>query len=181
MDRDNKSKASLREKFIDELKEFVIITVYLYVCFSAILLLKVAILDSHGIVFAHYGVALIKAALCAKFMLMGRMLHIGEHKNRPLIVPTLHKSLGFLVVLMLLTVLEEVVVGAIHGRTIADSLSEVAGGTFPQVVATSFIMLLILIPYFAFSSLGEVLGDRTLFRLFFERNYRYPRDIADHP
>jgi hypothetical protein len=45
----------------------------------------------------------------------------------------------------------------------------IAGGTFHQMVATSVILLLILIPYFAFRSLADVIGERTLVRLYFER------------
>jgi hypothetical protein len=51
-------------------------------------------------------------------------------------------------------------------------LADLAGGTLWQVLATSFIMLLILIPWFAFRAVGEVIGDETLVRLFFERRQK---------
>jgi len=35
-------------------------------------------------------------------------------------------------------------------------------------ITASILMLLILIPFFAFRSLGEVVDERTLLRLFFE-------------
>jgi hypothetical protein len=38
----------------------------------------------------------------------------------------------------------------------------------PAAFATSIILLLTLIPFFAFRSLAEVVGGRVLFRLFFE-------------
>ncbi len=60
-------------------------------------------------------------------------------------------------------------VGTIHGRAIANSIADIAGGTWEQIVATSFIVLLILIPYFAFGALGDVVGERTLVRLHFAR------------
>jgi hypothetical protein len=44
-----------------------------------------------------------------------------------------------------------------------------AGETFRQVVATILVKFLIVIPYFAFRSLGDIAGDKTLVRLFFER------------
>jgi hypothetical protein len=45
-----------------------------------------------------------------------------------------------------------------------------AGGTFRQFVATILIKFLIVIPYFAFRSLGDIDGggDKTLVRLFSE-------------
>jgi hypothetical protein len=55
-----------------------------------------------------------------------------------------------------------------HHHAFADSIAEIGGGTLHQAIATSIILLLILIPFFAFRSLAEVVGGRVLFRLFFE-------------
>jgi hypothetical protein len=167
-----RSEASFREKASEELKEFIILTAYLYICFAALIYPKFAILQANGIASVALGVAIIKAALCAKFMLLGRALHVGERfKTLPLIVPTLHRSFLFLLLLVVLTLIEEIAVGAIHGRTVLDSISGIAGGTFHQIVATVLILFLILIPYFAFRSLGDIIGDKTLVRLFFERRH----------
>jgi hypothetical protein len=164
-----RSSASFRERASEELTEFFILTAYLYVCFAALIYLKAAILHDNGVAYTHLGVAVIKAALCAKFMLLGRAFHIGERfRNLPLIVPTLHRSFLFLLLLIVLTFIEEIAVGAIHGRTVPDSISGIAGGTLHQMVATTLILFLILIPYFAFRSLGHIVGDKTLVRLFFE-------------
>lgn len=166
-------KARFFEKASEELGEFIVLTAYLYVCFAAVIYFKATILQPQGVAYAPFGVAFIKAVLCAKFMLLGRIFHIGERfKNLPLIVPTLHRSFVFLLLLVVLTFIEEIVVGAIHGRTVLDSISEIAGGTLQQMVATILIIFLILVPYFAFRSLGEIVGDTTLARLFFERRHR---------
>ena len=87
-----------RERITDELKEFVIVAIYLYVCFTALAYLKFAILHAHGIGFAPFGLAAV---------------------------------------------------------------------TFDQLIATTGIGLLVLIPFFAFRALGERLGEGNLFRLFF--------------
>lgn len=167
-----KSKAPFREKAGQELREFIVLTAYLYVCFAAVIYFKTAVLQAHGIAYAHLGLAIVKAAICAKFVLMGRVFHIGERfKNLPLIVPTLHRSFVFLLLLAVLTFIEEIVVGTIHGRTVMDSISGIAGGTFQQMIATILIIFLILVPYFAFRALGEIVGDKTLVRLFFERRH----------
>jgi hypothetical protein len=166
------AKAPFREKAGEELREFIVLTAYLYVCFAAVIYFKAAVLQAHGVAYAHLGLAIVKAAICAKFMLMGRVFHIGERSRKlPLIVPTLHRSLVFLLLLAVLTFIEEIVVGAIHGRTVLDSISGIAGGTLQQMIATILIIFLILIPYFAFRSLGDIVGDKTLVRLFFERRH----------
>ena len=61
----------------------------------------------------------------AKFMLLGHAMKIGgRYSTRPLIWPTLHKAFAFLVLLVVLTIIEEVVVGLFHHQTIAASLDE---------------------------------------------------------
>lgn len=90
------SKASFREKAGEELTEFIVLTAYLYVCFAALIYFKAAILQAQGVAYTPLGLAAIKAAICAKFMLVGRVLHLGERFNHlPLIVPTLYNSFYF--------------------------------------------------------------------------------------
>jgi hypothetical protein len=108
--------------------------------------------------------------ICAKFLSIGYAFHLGErYRKQALIWPTLHRSFVFLALLILLTVLEELIVGYLHHRTFADSVAEIGGGTLHQAIATSIILLLILI---LFRSLAEVVGGRVLFRLFFEPRRR---------
>ena len=114
-----------------------------------------------------WGIAAIKALLLAKFMLIGKALRLGENKNMPLAWPTLYQSALTLVLLIILTTLEEILVGALHHRTIKESLTHVAGDRLDIVLATFLIMFLILVPYFAFRNLAEVLGPGVLPRLFF--------------
>ena len=161
---------SFREKASEELREFILLTAYLYVCFAAVIYFKAAILHARDIAYAPLGLAIIKAALCAKFMLLGRVFHVGERfRTLPLVVPTLYRSFAFLLLLIVLTVIEAIVVGAIHGRSISDSIAGIAGGTFHEMVATIVIIFLILIPHFAFRSLGEIVGDKVLVRGLFQR------------
>ena len=89
---DNKSRISVRDKIIDELKELAIITAYLYVCFAAVIQLKAAILHAQGVPYATLGLAAVKAVLCAKFMLLGSAFHVGERFSKPPLV--LQLSIG---------------------------------------------------------------------------------------
>jgi hypothetical protein len=168
------SKAAISKRAADELKEFAVIAVYLYICFTAILYLKASILKAHNIEYAPFGLAAVKALICAKFVSVGHMFHVGERfKSLPLIWPTLYKSAAFLVFLIVLNALEEITAGLLHHRTVAESLAEFGGGTLDQLIATSIVGLLILIPFFAFRTLGEAVGERNLVRVFL-----YPRHSA---
>jgi hypothetical protein len=162
------AKATLRQRGIHELKEFAILAVYLYITIGAVIMMKTAVLHTEGIDFAPWGIAVVKAMLLAKFMLVGRAMKIGERDTTsPLIWPTLHRAFAFLVLLIILTIIEEAVVGLFHHRSIAASLGELAGVRLEETLAGYLIMLLVLIPYFAFRVLGEALGEGRLAKMFF--------------
>jgi hypothetical protein len=57
------AKTSLRQWAADELREFLIIATYLYVCFTALAYFKAAILQAHGVSFASFGIAATKALI----------------------------------------------------------------------------------------------------------------------
>jgi hypothetical protein len=170
----SKKPAVYRERLKTELREFAVLAVYLFICFAALAAFKAAILKAYGVSFVPWVFAAIKALVSAKFLLIGRMFGLGDGLARtyPLIISTLYRSFAFLFVLTFLTVIEEIVMGYVRGEAIAESLAGIGGGTLWQVIATSVIVLLILIPWFAFRALGEVVGDETLVRLFFEPRNR---------
>lgn len=162
------SKSALRDRAKSEVREFLWITAYLLVVFGALTFYKSAALEARGIHWLPWGFALIKAAISAKFILIGRALHIGEgDRSKPLVWQTLHKSIAFLILVAGFTVFEEVIVGLIHGEPFRDSMAAIGGGTTEQIIATLVIMFLTFVPIFAFGALGEVMGDKALFRTFF--------------
>lgn len=162
------AKTTLHERATHELKEFVVLVVYLYITLGAVILMKMAVLHTQGIEVAPWGLAIVKALLLAKFILVGRAMKIGERATtRPLIWPTLYRSGAFLVLLVILTIIEEAVVGLFHHQSIAASLSELAGPRLEETVVGILIVLLVLVPYFAFRVLGEEIGEDRLVRMFF--------------
>jgi hypothetical protein len=136
---------------------------------------KAAVLHTEGIEFAPWGVAIVKALVLAKFILVGDAMKIGEGHTGPLIWPTLHKAVGFLL-LVILTIIGEAVVGLFHHRSIAASLGDLVGARLDETLAGYLIMLLVLIPYFAFQVLDDALGKGRLVRMFFiEREPMTPK------
>jgi hypothetical protein len=163
-----KSTASFRQKAFGEFKEMAALSLYLYICFAAVVLLKAAILQDVGIHFAVWGIAAVKAVLLAKFMLIGRALQIGrKFRDRPLIWPVLYHALIFLILLLVLSTIEEIVVGSLQHRPLADSLAHIVGPTVFEGLSICLVLFLILIPYSAYDCLEDVLGEREAFRLFF--------------
>jgi hypothetical protein len=162
------AKATLHQRAMHELKEFAILAIYLYITLGAVILMKTAVLHTQGIEVSPWGIAIVKAAVLAKFMLLGSAMKIGgRNATRPLIWPTLHKAFAFLVLLIVMTIIEEAVVGLFHHRSIGASLGELVGPRLEETMAGFLIMLLVLIPFFAFRVLSEALGEGRLERMFF--------------
>jgi hypothetical protein len=165
---DSKQTTTLKHRAILDLREFAIIFAYVYITLGAIMLMKAAVLHAHGIDYVHLGSAAVKAAVLAKFIMLGHALKIGDgDRSGPLIWPTLYGAFTFMVLLVVMSIIEEAVVGLIHHRSIVESLAQLAGPRLEETVASIVITLLVLIPYFAFRVLGEVLGEGRLARMFF--------------
>jgi hypothetical protein len=170
------AKATLRQRAEHELKELAIISAYLYVTLGAVILMKTAVLHTEGIAFAPLGIAIVKAVVLGKFVLLGNLVHVGGRDiSGPLIWPTLRRAFAFLVLLVILTIIEEVVVGLFHHQSIAASLGEPFGARLQETLAGYLIMLLVLIPFFAFRVLSEALGEGRLERMFFVTPESVPR------
>ena len=166
-------KLPLHQRAIDEFKELFVVTAYLFVTLAALNLMKAAVLHTHGVDYTLWGTAIVKALLLAKFVALGNAMKIGRHRDdsAPLVWPILHKALAFVVLLVVLTVAEEIVVGWFHQRSLQDSLADLFGRRLAETLAGILILLLVLIPWFAFEILAEQLGERKLVRMFFvDRN-----------
>jgi hypothetical protein len=70
------------------------------------------------------------------------------------------------VVLVLVSLFEEVVRDLLHHKTIGESLAEI-GGKSPVMLTNGMLMFVVLIPFFAFQEIGGVLGENKLSQLFF--------------
>jgi hypothetical protein len=129
------AKPPLHQRAVHELKELVFISLYLYITIGAVILMKTAVLRTEGIEFTPWGIAIVKAVLLAKFMLLGEAMRIGGRSTTaPLIWPTLQKAFGLLVLLIIMTIIEEAVVGLFHHQSIAAFGS--TGGAFVICGAT---------------------------------------------
>jgi hypothetical protein len=156
---------------LHEAKEFFWVFLYLYLCIGMLVVYKALILKTYGIEFAWYGLALVKAAILGKFILIGQAIPMGRRFDQmPLIYPTLYKAFIFFILLVALSVAEETVVGMLHGEAFGEAVSHVQGGRLPGVLAGCLVIFFFLVPYFALRQLGEVLGKGRLFELFFKKS-----------
>jgi hypothetical protein len=151
---------TLAQRARHELIAYLAVSGYLLVWFSAVLFYKATILGSIGVQFAPFGIAAVKALILGKFILVLEALKVGEKREGGILILEILKSaLLFTILLFVLSVIEEVVVGHIHGREARDVLAEMGGGTIPQAIATGVLMFLVLLPYLAFRRLALTYGE----------------------
>lgn len=168
MNSELRPKPTIADRAGHTFRQYAIIFVYLFVCFGALTLHKTAVLHDVGISYAPWGFAAVKAFILGKFMLIGHDINLGERfANRPLIYPTIYRSFVFLVFLLLLSAIEEAIGGALHGQSVAESISAVVGNRLFEILSATLIMFLALLPYFAIRQLADALGKDRLVRLFF--------------
>ena len=71
-------KSSIRQRFLDELSAYAGISLYLWICFVALLLYKKAILSAEHMQFQAFGIAAVKALILGKFILISKAVKIGD-------------------------------------------------------------------------------------------------------
>ena len=164
-------KATLARRARNELIEYLAIAGYLAVCFGALLFYKAAILESEGVDMTIAGLAIVKALILGKFVLILEHFKIGHGKKsvRVLVLNIMKKALLFTLLLFLLTVAEDVMIGYFHGAHARDAVKGIGGGTRLEALATALLMFLVLIPYFAYRDIAAAIGEETLSKLLFAR------------
>jgi hypothetical protein len=108
-------RRTLKQRAYHEVREFLMLFVYLWAFLAMFIEFKSVVLAEHHIEFIAHGAALINALVLAKFMLIARAFHTKRADDAPLIFPTLLKSAISALVLMALKIAEDVAVGYFHG------------------------------------------------------------------
>jgi len=151
-------KARLRE----ELHKYLVVSGYLYVCFVAIVLFKMAVLRDAGIAYLPLGFAAAKALILGKFLLIGEVAHVGSRVGARTVLQRIVRRVALLfAMLIVLVVIEELLVGWFHGHSPAQTLAEY-GHRLPEVLAMQLLLLLILVPLIAVIEVNRAMGPGAL-------------------
>jgi hypothetical protein len=170
-------KRTLKQKAYQGLKDYLVISSYLWLVFGLFVIYRAVLLSERVSLVAH-GEALINALALGKVMLVARELHFAEKfKEKPLIYPTLFKSVAFAIILGVFKILEEVGIGLYNGKSAGQSIAEVAGGTLNGILAMTAILAVLLVPFFAFTELRDIFGKEKLAGLFFSSS-RFPSETS---
>lgn len=156
-----------KEKAKEELKDYLVISLYLAVFFCALVLYTKLILKQHDVVndTFNYTFAIINALVIGKVILIGEMLHLGKRvESKPLYQSVFLKSIVFGLLTFAFHLIEEFVKRLIHHEprgTVWQNMHT------DQFIARSIIVFLTFLPLFAFRELRRVIGEKQFYSLFF--------------
>jgi len=173
MPSEQNKKRSVKERATQELKQFAVLTIYLWVFIGVLELHRILVLREEipaSELSYRMGFALVKALVLAKFMLIAEAVWVVKtFKDKPLLYSILFKSAVYAAILVCMDILEEVVVAMFHGKPAAQGLTEVGGGGVEGIVLIGIIAFVVLIPLFAFREISTAIGPQELHTLLLQK------------
>ena len=164
---EERAARTLTEKLFHQFRETLAMFLYLWVLFALFTYHESIVLAERNISYVPYGLAFFNALILAKVMLGLEHLNLArKFRKKPLVFPILYKSLLFSIIFICFNVAEKIITGVWKGKTIAESLPKIGGGSPAEVIIAALIMAVALIPFFAFRELSRVLGRGVLAALF---------------
>lgn len=164
------AKTARKARAMAEFKLYWTIALYLWLCLGSFTMYRRLVIDETGGAYLHYGIALVEALIIAKVVLIGSMFDFSKRfDHKPLIVPVAYKSLLFALLVLLFSVLEHIVKGWFHKQGLLGGLREIAGLGAYELGARVLVLVVALVPFFAFTEIARALGERKLAELFFSR------------
>jgi hypothetical protein len=168
---DGAAKKNLKARALSEMKEYVLITLYLWLLFALFADYKRILLQENGINLWSQTYAIVNALILAKVVLLGEVLDLGKRLRKlPLIWLVLGKSVLFTVLLMVFHIAEETLRALVQHRPVLDSLQDFGGGTWTGFLVYAALLFVTLVPLFAFKEVQRVLGHDMMWKLMFSRD-----------
>ncbi len=173
-------KGGLKERAIDELKAYAIITLYLWVLFVLFASYKRLLMHENGISAWNQGFAIVNALVFAKVILIAEALSLGEgHKGRTLLSVALRKSFLFTIILILFHIAEEGVRAWFKDLPLSTALTDFGGGLWLGLATYAAIFFVALIPFFTVQEIAKAIGGDALWALLFNRGQKSFRLVED--
>lgn len=170
MTAEKEKQAGWKQKIVHEMTEYWINFVFLGFVFSIMALYRRLLMAEYHIAYLNYGFAVIQAAVLAKVILLAEVARVGrKHEDKPLIIPTLHKTVVFAIWVVGFKVLEHMIDGLVRGKGLAGGFDELIAKGWYEILANGLVVIAAFIPFFGIKQLARALGRETLVALFFRR------------
>jgi hypothetical protein len=170
MSSPDKKKRNWKKILFEELVEYWVNVIYLALVFAAFTQYRRIILAAYDITYTNYWIAVIEALILAKVIMIGAVFRLGRgFEHKPLIYPTLYKTVVFTLFVAVFTLAEHMVKGLWQGKGLTGGIVEYFGNGPHEFLAGSLIIFVAFIPFFAFKEMARVLGEEKIRVLFFRR------------
>jgi len=171
MSSPDKKQVHLKTMILHEVSEYGMNVCYLALAFASFIQYRRLILAAHDITYTNYWVAVINALILAKVIMIGSVFRLGRGlEQKPLIYPTLYKTVVFTLFVGIFKIIEEVIKGLWKGKRLTEGLVDFFEKGPYELVANSLIVFVAFIPFFGVKELGRVLGEKKIRALFFRRS-----------
>ncbi len=169
-------QAGLKQKVVHEVIEYWIDFAYVAFFLVAFTWYRRLILAEYHVQYTNYWFPLVEAAVLAKVIMIGDLLRLGRRLDqKPLIIPTLYRTVVFSLWIAVFSILEATIRGLLRRKGFMGGIEELANKDWHEWLVGCVVAFVAFIPFFAFKELELVLGEDKLRPLFWRR--RIP--IAD--
>ncbi len=166
----NEGKTGWKQKLFLEMTAYWINVFYLTILFAAFTSYRRLILANYDISYSNWGISFIKALVLAKVIMVGELFHFGRSlETKPMIFPTLFKSVVFTLWMALFALVESAIRGFLHGKGLAGALDHLLSEGTHEFFAKCLVVFIVFIPFFAFKELARVLGKGIIWGWFFRK------------
>ena len=156
----------LKARFIEEMKKYAIVTLYLWVLFALFGMYRKLLLSENGLDPWTQSYAIVNALIFGKVVLLGEILGVGKRlSQRELLFAVIGKAFLFSVLLMGFHIAEEVVRALFKKLPVMDAVLSIGGGSWFGFYVYGAIMFVMLIPLFAARGVADVLGTELVWKL----------------
>ena len=162
--------AGWKRTLIHELVEYWLNVAYLSFFLVAFVWYRRLVLAEYQVLYTNYWFPLIEAAVLAKVIMIGDVFHLGRGlEQKPLIAPTLYRTLVFGAWVAAFHVLEATIRALFQSKGLVGGFEEIVSKGRYELLASVVMVLVAFIPFFALRELRRVMGEGTLWCLFFSR------------
>lgn len=157
-------------KFVEELRIFLLLFLYLALLLGGFAWYKRLVLLEYRYDFSHYGYSLVEAAVLAKLMLVGNAMGFFRRLHKgPLIVASLFQTLVYTCIVIFFSLEEKTFIGLVHGHGLSWGFDTLMKTSWMQVLADFIIIFMCFVPLFAVWELAKVFGPEQLANMFFKK------------
>jgi hypothetical protein len=157
MKTDSASEPGIKQKALHELREMLVLSLYLAFFLCALATYRMLLLRELHIESLTYAFALINALVIAKVIMIGELAKVGRrHESKPLFVSTIWKAFVFTLLVLAFHFVEEIIKQLLHGGDIAGAVRELRS---EELLGRSLVVFCCFIPLFGFREFRRVLGE----------------------